>query len=419
MDGSLSPVRLPFDTFRLAGRLFLPLAFFYSLGLLAHQGVILLAVRLAQPKGWHAYLGFGVLSLGVLITLAAYIAMLNTAGRALGADADAVQSPTLDERERNMVDAIAHTLLPFLIFYSAWGLFRADLSSFQRLSNELHPGINLDSINLLLDLFNVNVLLVVVTAVIFAVKVVCERLYKARGNRILGVANSTFECMWMFFGIISLGNWIGDGTDWLFSRVVWVDSMGLFDQVPLIRDLKRSLEVLAPYLPDVKDGLVQPLVWLAMAAVVYSSSMTEDAKVIEGTRVEARVSGLWQRLPGPVQAAVEFFSRGFRDKYIPLVNGFRLVLSGGALFYLTFCLVYVALEALASVGFIGLTKLVGPHEVLWWQMWEGAVSFPVNLVHEVLRICLLAVAFDLALRRASTRPVPKPTPPMPVPVGQA
>jgi hypothetical protein len=200
---------------------------------------------------------------------------------------------------------------------------------------------------------------------------------------------------------------------------VWVDSMGLFDQVPLIRDLKRSLEVLAPYLPDMKDGLVQPLVWLAMAAVVYSSSMTEDAKVIEGTRVEARVSGLWQRLPGPVQAAVEFFSRGFRDKYIPLVNGFRLVLSGGALFYLTFCLVYVALEALASVGFIGLTKLVGPHEVLWWQMWEGAVSFPVNLVHEVLRICLLAVAFDLALRRASARPVPKPTSPMPVPVGQA
>ncbi|WP_248959643.1 hypothetical protein [Sphaerisporangium perillae] len=401
MDGSLSPVRLPFDTFRLAGRLFLPLAFFYTLGVLVHGGVILLAVHLAAPKGWHAYLGFGVLSFGVLVTLAAYIAMLNTAGRALGSRD--LEAPTLDERERTMVDAIAHTLLPFLIFYSAWGLFTADLSAFQRLSNELHPGVDLGSIDLLLNLFNVNVLIVIITASVFAVKVVCERLYQSTGSRVLGVANSTFECMWMFFGIISLGNWIGQGTDWLTGRVIWADFMGLFDRVPALQNLKQGWEVVSPYMPELKDGLVQPLVWLAMAAVVYSSSITEDAKVIEGTRVEPHASRLWQRLPTPLQAVAEFFSRGIRDKYIPLVNGFRFVLGGGGVFYLTFCLVYVALEALASAGFIGLTRLVGPHEILWWQMWEGAVGFPVDLLHEVLRVCLLAVAFDLALRRASAR----------------
>ncbi|GAA3787692.1 hypothetical protein GCM10022226_02580 [Sphaerisporangium flaviroseum] len=401
MDGSLSPVRLPFDTFRLAGRLFLPLAFYYSLGVLVHRGVILLAVRLAEPKGWHAYLGFGVLSLGVLVTLTAYIAMLNMAGRSLGTQV--AEAHTIDERERKMVDAIAHTLLPFLVFYSAWGLFVADLKAFQRLSNELHPEISLEWINLLTDLFDVNVLVVIITAVLFGIKVVCERLYRARGNRIMGVANSLFECMWMFFGIISLGNWIGVGVDWLTSRVVWEETMGLFDRMPLAQDLKHGLEVLAPYLPDLKDGLLQPLVWLAIAAVVYSSSMTEEKKIIEGTRVEKRVSGVWRRLPGPVQAAAEFFSRGFRDKYVPLANGFRLVLSGGPLLYLTFCLVYVTLEALSSVGFIALTRLIGPHEVLWWQMWEGAVVYPLSLLHEVLRVCLLAVTFDLALRRASAR----------------
>ncbi|MGW4641865.1 hypothetical protein ACWEN6_25335 [Sphaerisporangium sp. NPDC004334] len=438
MDGSLSPVRLPYDTFRLAGRLFLPLAFYYTLGALVHQGVLLAAVRVAEPTGWRAYLAFGVLSLGVLVTLTAYIAMLNIAGRALGSRP--VQARTADERERDMVDAIAHTLLPFLIFYSAWGLFTDDLRAFQRLLNELHPTIDLSYIGLLNDLFNVNVLIMVITAVIFAVKVAFERLYSATGRRVFGVANSTFECMWMYFGIISLGNWTGDGVDWLTGRVVWADFTGLFERVPLLQTLRQLGEYAAPYLPEVKDGLVQPLVWLAMAAVVYSSSITQEAKVIEGTRVEPHVSRLWQRLPTPVQAVAEFFSRGVRDKYVPLVNGFRFVLSGGVLFYLTFCLIYVALEALAAVGFIGVTRLIGAHEILWWQMWEGAAVFPVDLLHEVLRICLLAVAFDLALRRSAARsavrsavptagpdappaptgaavPFPAPGPPAPRPAG--
>ncbi|GII77649.1 hypothetical protein Sru01_26310 [Sphaerisporangium rufum] len=401
MDGSLSPIRLPFDTVRLAGRLFLPLAFFYTLGAVAHQGVMLAAVFLARPEGWHAYLGFGVLSLGLLITLAAYIAMLNTAGRALGDRRVEARSP--DERERGLLDAVAHTLLPFLVFYSAWNLFRKDLQEFQLLSNELHPQINLESIDVLLNLFNVNVLLVVITFLIFLVKVACERLYAATGRRPFGVANSAFECMWMFFGIISLGQWIGDAVEWLTSRVVWADAMGLADRLPLVREVKQGLEVLSPYFPDIKDGLIMPLVWLAMAAIVYTSFVTDEAALLRGTRAEARVSGLWLRLPGPVRTAAEFFSRGFRDKYVPLANGLRLVLRGGGLFYLTFCLVYAALEALASVAFIGLARLVGPHEILWWQMWEGAVTFPVDLLHEVLRVSLLAVAFDLALRRGAGR----------------
>ncbi|MDH2425713.1 hypothetical protein [Sphaerisporangium sp. TRM90804] len=424
MDGSLSPVRLPLDTFRLAGRLFLPLAFFYSLGALVHQGVILAAVHLAEPRGWHAYLGFGVLSFGVLVTLTAYIAMLTTAGRALGTHETEARS--LDERERRLVDAIAHTLLPFLVFYSAWNLFVDDVRAFQRLSSELGPQIDLDATALVAELFDFNILVVAITLGVFALKVACERLYERFNLRVLGVANSALECMWMFFGIISLGNWIGQGVDWLTGRVVWADLTGLIGGLPPVESLKQAAQAVAPYLPELKDGLVQPLIWLAMAAVVHSSSMTDEIRVIQGTRVEAPLSSFWQRLPAPVQAVAEFFSRGFRDKYTPLANGLRLVLRVGAPFYLTFCLMYVALEALAAVGFMALTRLLGPHEVLWWQMWEGAVLFPVDLVHEVLRICLIAVAFDLALRQAggpaaATEPVapsPGPATAAPLPAGR-
>lgn len=404
MDGSLSPIRLPYDTVRLAARLFLPLAFFHTLGRLAHQGVLLLAVRLSEPRGWQAYAGFAVLSLGVLVTLAAYIAMLNTVGRALGTVTST--TPTQDQRERRLVDAIAHTLLPFLVFYSAWGLFVEDVRAFLRLFSEMRPEIDPEAGTVLLDLMDVNVLVVVVTLGIYGLKAGCERLYDKFGNRLFGFGNSVLECMWMYFGIISLGNWIGGGVDWLTSRVVWADFTALADLVPLVPQMKEAWAFLAPYRAELGDGLVQPLVWLAMAAVVYGSSVTDESKVIAGTRLEPRLSGLWRRLPAPVRVTTEFFSRGLRDKYVPVANGLRFVLRSGLVFYLVFCLVYVVIEALAAVGFMALARLVGPHETLWWQMWEGAVTFPVNLLHEVLRICLLAAAFDLALRRAGPAPVP-------------
>ncbi|MEO3810379.1 hypothetical protein ABGB17_15375 [Sphaerisporangium sp. B11E5] len=408
MDGSLSPVRLPYDTVRLATRLFLPLAFYYTLGRLAHQGVLLLAVRLAEPRGWHAYAAFAVLSLGVLVTLTAYIAMLNTVGRELGTLT--TTAITQDERERRLVDAIAHTLLPFLVFYSAWGLFTEDVRAFTRLFTELRPAIDVEAGTVLLDLFDINVLIVVITLGIYGLKAGCERLYGKSGSRPLGIANSALECMWMYFGIISLGNWIGRGVDWLTSRVVWADLMGLADLVPLASQVKETWALLAPYRAELGDGLLQPLVWLAMAAVVYSSSVTDETKVIEGTRLEPRLSGFWRRLPAPVQLAAEFFSRGFRDKYVPVANGLRFALRGGVVFYFMFCLIYVALEALAAVGFMAVTRLLGPHEPYWWQMWEGAVMFPVDVLHEVLRICLLAAAFDLALRRAGPAPDGAPAP---------
>jgi hypothetical protein len=214
--------------------------------------------------------------------------------------------------------------------------------------------------------------------------------------------------MWMYFAIISLGSWIGRGVEWLTTRVVWADLRGLTDLVPLAAQVKDVWRFAAPYSAELADGLVQPLVWLAMAAVVYTSSITDEAKVIEGTRIEPRLSGFWRRLPRPVQTTAEFVSRGFRDKYVPMANGLRFALRGGVVFYLTFCLVYVALEALAAFGFMAITRLLGPHEPYWWQMWEGAVGFPVDLLHEVLRICLLAAAFDLALRHAARRGGPAP-----------
>ncbi|GAA5057330.1 hypothetical protein HNP84_000473 [Thermocatellispora tengchongensis] len=413
MDGSLSPLRLPYDALRLAAGFFLPLAFFYALAVLAHDAVILLAVYVAEPTGWRAYAGFGVLSFAVLFTLMGYIAMLNTLGRRELVTETSVL--TLDERERRLVEALSHTLLPFLIFYGAWGLFTDDVRRFYSLSVELGPLQEKDVVaeaETLLRLFDINILIVVLTLVIFLLKVAVERLYAARPLKVLGVATSSLECLWMFYGIISIGNWLGEIPGWLSTRAAWQAALGL---IPA--QVTEAWQAITPYLPDPKDGLVLPLLWLAITAVVYSSDVTRDEKVIEGTKVEGRVSGLWNKLPAHLQTATEFLSRGIRDKYVPLLNGLRFALGSGAVFCLTFCALYVALDALADLAFLGVTRLIGPHEILWWQMWNGAAGLPVALVFEVLRVCLLAAAFDLALQRIAVRrgstgsaePAPAPT----------
>lgn len=67
---------------------------------------------------------------------------------------------------------------------------------------------------------------------------------------------------------------------------------------------------------------------------------------------------------------------------------------------LAFCLCYVALQVLTRWGWSGATRLIGPHPWDWWRVALVPLDFARDAIYEVLRICLLGVAYDLALRRA-------------------
>jgi hypothetical protein len=99
----------------------------------------------------------------------------------------------------------------------------------------------------------------------------------------------------------------------------------------------------------------------------------------------------------------EVLTRELRDKWLPAVYGLRMVFRAGMLQFGVFCALFAGLEALAPMAERGVYYLLGQHELGWWQPRLSLVDFFVELVHQVLRVCLLAAAFDLVVGRVSAR----------------
>lgn len=385
MKASFSPVWLPLDAFALAARSFLPLAFFYTVGRVVHDLILVAAVYVGDVEAPRKFFGFAVMSLAVLATLASYVAMLQVLRRS------SALSAAGDGKGGRLVTVIAHTLLPFLVFYGAWGLFTDDVRQYSILAQELFGVQEID--NLKFDPLGITT---AIAAVAFVIRAVIEKAYERHGKAWLGLVTTVFESMWMFFAVVSVEHFIGERVDWLTSRSAWA---AVGDAVGAVTG--PIGDAVAFVVPDLGEALLVPLVWVTIAAVVYGREMGQGEAVIDGTRIQPGAGRLRSAAPEPVRRVAEFVSRDLRDKYLPMLNGLRMVLRAGPVFFLVYCLCYTLLGLARDWAFIGVTTLIGPHEVNWWTLWHGPVKFGVTAVYEVLRISLLAAALQTALRVAS------------------
>ncbi|WP_188195655.1 hypothetical protein [Nonomuraea sp. SYSU D8015] len=398
MKTSFSPFWLPLDALVLAVRYFLPLAFFYTIGRVAHDLVLVAAAYVGDVEGPRKYAGFAIMSMAVLATLAAYVAMLQVLKH------DTARSEGGDRGER-LPAVIAHTLLPFLVFYGAWGLFVDDVRQYSILAQELFGVQQIKNLE-----FDPLLLILAIAGVAFVIRVVIEKQYERTRKGWLGLLTTVFEAMWMFFAVVSVEELIGGGVDWITSRAAWVAAGDAVGTV-----LGPVGDAIGFVLPDWRDALLVPLVWITIAAVVFGREMGQGEAVIAGTRIEERAGRLRSAAPTPVRRTVEFVTRDLRDKYTPMLNGLRLVLGAGPVLFLVLCLCYTLLTVARDWAFIGVTYLIGPHEAHWWTVWHGPVKFGVTAVYEVLRISLLAAAFRMALRPASGARSPQSSAPAPQP----
>lgn len=400
---------------RLLGRNWIALLLWYVTSRVAHDLLLIGAAWVGQRQ---KLLGLSVLSLAVLAVLAGTILMLySLRGSLPSLRRDPAPAAEPDGRPGGeLMHAVAETILPFLIFYGAWGLFTEEARDYS-IEGLNQAGFGTNSAFVLLFDSNWHALLVPLAVAVgtWVVRAVCERFHNRTGSRVFAVATAVFEANWMLFAVAFVGTAIGWATTWLTGRVFWHrigDAIG-----GATRTLDRLLAGLAlpqisdawhaivGVLPDLKDGLVLPILWLTITAVIYGEEVTSDGKLVADSHRLHRIAGrAWDRLPGRAQYASELFSREWRDKYVPFVNGLKLVLRAGPVLFLVFCLMYVVLKVATDWAWIGATQLIGAHEWNWWWVRLPALDFVRDGAYEVLRICLLAAAFDLALRRiAATR----------------
>ena len=414
------------DTFTVFVRLFPQIMTVWLLGWLGDALAVRVAAIVGDSSGWAAVVVF---SASFLFTLVAIVVILRFCGEELGIRALIPREGTAgdDDRDSSLSRLVAVTLLPFLGLYSAFGLVDRQAA---RLTNEqlfrngaLSGGPSvLTSVRGLAE-HHPGWMLVLLLG-LYVLRRLVDHLHERTGVGLLGILTAVVESFFILVVIFGGFLLLRRPSRWLADRevVAWVDAAG--------RAVEHALAALHLRLPELVHRFAgfladpvwpmfwtvvsQPIIWLAVAALVYGSQVLSladlwrrgqpaAARVIGASRFDRRGDKRALRPATPPGVARvgsevrEAFLGDLDDKYLPTFHSLRLVLGAGAGFLGAFVLVYTAvLVAQSSVQQLYLSVL-GGHGIDFWYRAGPLLDLVDNLPWEPLRLCLLAVAFRRCL----------------------
>jgi hypothetical protein len=401
---------LPVYALDLVLRRGIPLLCVYTAGMLAHS---LLMRGLVAFNDVNPTLALAGLGLTLLITLVTFIVMFQLLRPGLPMIDSELGSEVVRqnkrsgfaERERRVVDGVALAIFPFLLFYGAWGLIEEQFDTYT-ISLFNSGGLEAFAAPTKLTWFG---LPLAVALAAWVLRRVCGHFYESSRNPVLGVLTALFEGVWMFLALFSVGAFFNLAQDWMANRTIWVgmetgvsgllDGLGNLVGIP---ELSAGVAAaVAATWSSAKEGFFGPMLWLTITAVVYRAQIDDHDALFEERRGGGQFGAAVNRAARLSRVFGKFASSDFRDRISPCLNAVRFVLGAGPVFYLSFCVYFVLLDVLFSQLGRGVLVLLGPGDFrgpLW--PWLQPVDFAVDALHMVFRLCLLAAAFEIALRRA-------------------
>jgi hypothetical protein len=360
--------------------------------------------------------GLAVLSLIVLTKLVVVVLMFLAlraympAVATLQPGGGAATTATMPQGGSRAVYAlIAVALIPFFAYYAAWGFLGDTVREYSLLALSLRP---FGERAVILDIPNSSWLFVSV-ALSWAVRRFAKAM-RARGSR----------PVWQFVIVICDANWIFVGlyvlSRWKDAAWAWVAAGGPMPYLIFIRDLLSSwiakasaaspvpVELAEPPLSTSAQSLLLyallPLVWLLMAAVIYGCDMSDTASLAKHRRVVGALSR-YGSLPRFLRDFIDHFVSGYRSRYVPVVNSVRLAFGASLPVLLGLIVLYRAIGWGGAWTWIGLSRLIGPHDLPTWQMLASPIGLLLGgpsdirggILVDTLRICLLAAVMEQAV----------------------
>jgi hypothetical protein len=346
--------------------------------------------------------GLLLLPLAILAQLAAFVGMFLAIRRELphvlragqaepgsrGPLPDAVGAVSATRQWRSTVVA---AILPFFLLYIAWNLVRDD-------------GIDLYAASLYQDNFGTADSLassnyyasVVIMVIAFAARWLLGR-FAARLPPWTTLVVAYLEAVWAFIFLFLIRDLLGLLGAWLATRRMFA---GLVDAWADVRENFAWIGVIGDGVgwvwAQIGTLVGLPLAWLAFAAIIYFGTMPRTAQ--PGPAVGRAATERWARMPAWMRRIGSALSAGVLDRWRPVVLAARLIWRAGPITMGTYLLAFAIITAASEWLRMLVYRLVGPHNVGWWFGASDVIELAIDAVLAVVQICVVAAAFDHALR---------------------
>ncbi|MBG0827576.1 hypothetical protein HS041_07345 [Planomonospora sp. ID67723] len=396
---------LPAHTLRIFGACALPLVLWFSAGRAVRAALMWTATEVAH--GDHRQVRLIVtMMIFVLIVLTELVVAVGMLRAVRGTLREIRVRRAENEADEGMFGALERVTLLFATVYLAWGFHEEDarelvaLDTMKWLDHDLKgafAGIRGEAGILLagLDLW----VSAAIAAVAYALRTLFGLWHAGGRGRGSGLLAALAELAFAFYGlnmVFALTSWL---SQWLADRVAAATAEEWLEQADrVVPGFKAFREGFAQLCTLAADALVAPLAWLAIAALVYGAFATDTGTALRGTRLEA-VTGRMDHAHKLTRGTATVTMLGFRERWLSILNAFRLVAHGGAVLSGMFCLCHVALRAGAAYADRGVRTLVGSDFPHFWLLFGGSLDFVRDLAVGVLTVCLLAATFDIAATR--------------------
>ncbi len=429
------------DTGRVWWRLLPVIIAVQLLGWLGAQLTLRVGVIAGDLSPWLTLVLF---AFHFICILSATVVILTLAGNELGIRGLLPDDEReVDDRDASLSRLLAITLLPFLGMYAAFGQV-TDAADQVALEQWIRYGFLGDQPTVLAALNDLATnhlpALVGLLVGLYVARRLLDLVHERTGWRLLGLAVVLIESFFLLVLVMGGVRVFDTFRLWLRDRVVVQWLVAVKNQVAELLaifkiDLPAVLEQLGTFFaeqvwPIFVDVLTAPLLWLAVAALVFGSRVLSLAELWrKGQPYAARVPGasIFARYAerralrriGPPPKGVrlaasqlqEAFFGDVNDKYLPTFHSLRLVLRAGVLFLGSYILAY-SLVLIAENYFGELTHvMIGGRSLPFWVRWGPVFDLVQTAPFETLRLCLLAVAFRRCLelfRQRATTPAVEP-----------
>jgi hypothetical protein len=366
-------------------------------------------IQLAGTVGAYSAIGGAlILPLAILARLVSYVAMflvVRDGMRRLDAIAPLPESAA--ERRRSFLNALLGSILPFVAFYAAWGLLADDMKAYYQRVLELGLG---DRIAATIDgtaqsgdgqlgQLDLGLWSIVLLVVAFALRWLLKR-YASRLPKASVFAAVYFEVLWVFLAATLIGTALGAVGEWVASRqaMVWLAGIREWVSAQLV-PVAWVWEAIEWVLGEAGGVILLPLAWLTIAGVVYGQAVAPTGVRMRGA-VADHARRRWAGVPGWLRSRLTDVWDEIVSRFQPIGRALVLMWRAGPVLIGGYVLLYTLLLGLESLVGIGITRIVGPHDVdSFWMVNDQLILLAIPLIIEPLRIVLVSSSYDSVIGR--------------------